>query len=98
MFSANVGSILAATPSPASKGRIVGAAEEKRGDVAMSNYARTAPPLGLAVLRYARRHLGFLGGLLITAVAVGIASATRSTGPKSERSPITSAAASTRSA
>ena len=39
----------------------------------MSNYARTARPLGLAVLRYARRHLGFLGGLLITALAVGIA-------------------------
>src|SRR5215469_3669290 len=72
-FSANVGSMLAATPSPASTGRTVGAAEEKRGGVAMSNYARTAPPLGLAVLRYARRHLGFLGGLLITALAVGIA-------------------------
>jgi class 3 adenylate cyclase len=72
-FSANVSSILAATPSPASKGRTVGDAEEKRGGVAMSYYARTAPPLGLVVLRYARRHLGFLGGLLITAVAVGIA-------------------------
>jgi class 3 adenylate cyclase len=40
----------------------------------MSKYARTSPaPSGLAVIRYARRNLGFLGGLLLAALAVGIA-------------------------
>jgi class 3 adenylate cyclase len=39
----------------------------------MSKYARTsAAPSGLAVIRYARRNLGFLAGLLIAALAVGI--------------------------
>jgi adenylate cyclase len=39
---------------------------------AAASYGRSAAPSRLAVIRYAGRHLGFLAGLLIAAVAMGI--------------------------
>jgi hypothetical protein len=40
---------------------------------AVANYRRRVAVCFSVVIRYARRHFGFLAGLLITAVAIGIA-------------------------
>ena len=44
-----------------------------RAGAGIIQYGRGAAPPRSAVIRYARRHIGFLAGLLLAAVALGIA-------------------------